>query len=123
MADGRLFTDYRPRCDINYWASPPTLGKTGRTAPAGGSYANRQFMIANADALLAAERARAYAGALCAPCMAPFDRPGTMLPEKDLEVCDAQTCRRVATSQPDGLGTGRAYAGIVVNNDNDKDGK
>lgn len=127
MADGRLFTDYRPRCDTNYWAaaaermayakssnssasSKTKASQAMMTRPPADSYTYRQYMIANADALMASERGAAYAAASCAPCSAPFDQAGTMLPERDMEVCDARTCRRVPGPDPvNGLGTGRSY--------------
>lgn len=110
MADGRLFTDYRPRCDINYWRPAEQREQLiGARAPAD-SYAYRQYMIANADKLMADQRRTAYSAASCAPCAAPFDQPGTMLGEKDMEVCDARSCRRVPGPDPiNGMGTGRDY--------------
>ena len=99
MADGRMFTDYRPRCDrdLQYMGDPLATN----------SYAYRQFLIHNADGVLAQQRQQAFAGAFCGPCVQPYDR-GTMLPEADRFVCNASTCDRVAGA-PGGLGSGREY--------------
>lgn len=103
MADGRLFTDYRSRCDINY------LPKSASAAPLpSDSYAYRQYLISHADDLIAAARRNAYSVASCAPCV----RPSTMLPEKVTEVCDKHTCVFVPGPDPvNGIGMGRAYGG------------
>jgi hypothetical protein len=100
MSDGRLFTDYRPRCDVNFWAAQRGSGS--------GSYAYRQHLIGNATSIIDGQRAAAYAIASCGPCVARFDQPGTMLPEKDVLSCDMRTCVRVPTNA-DGLGTGRDF--------------
>jgi hypothetical protein len=97
MSDGRLFTDYRPRCDAN----------STYQAPMSGSYEYRQHMIANGAALIERDRATAAQMASCAPCLSGF---GTMAPEADRVVCDKVSCARVAvpdaTSQL-AIGTGR----------------
>lgn len=97
MADGRLFTDYRPRCDINLEHS----------APMAGTHEYRQHLIRNAADVIAAHRQSAFKAAYSGPCVQPFDK-GTMLPEADAFKCDAVSCRRVSVSK-DGLGTGRDY--------------
>ena len=101
MADGRIFTDYRPRCDINYSALGDRL-KTGIS-----SYDYRQVLIASAEQIISDQRSVAYNNALCGPCMAPYDS-GTMLPESSRMVCTAQTCA-VKVGDPAGLGMGRDY--------------
>ena len=101
MADGRLFTDYRPRCDANLQFQ----------APMSGSHEYRQFLINNGANIIDANRAAASSVAACGPCVSPLMR-GTMMPEADRFVCDKLSCARVAV--PDGrggagLGTGRDY--------------
>lgn len=98
MADGRLFTDYRPRCDINLQY---------RQQPMTGSFDYRQFLITNGEKVIGQHRSQAYRGAYAGPCVQPYNK-GTVLPEKDAFVCDAVTCRRVE-GDPTGLGTGRQY--------------
>lgn len=95
MSDGRLFTDYRPRCDINY-IIPPTNELID-------SYNYRQFLIQNADVILNEHRKNAYAAAACLPC-SDFE---TMLPEQTIQKCNSKTCAFVM-NDPVGLGLGRS---------------
>lgn len=101
MADGRLFTDYRPRCDINYTFN----GMDSKMSM--NSYAYRQFLISNANKLMSSQRASTYSAAVCGPCMEPYDQ-GTMLSEQSVMKCDASTCT-VTGKDPRGLGLGRDY--------------
>jgi hypothetical protein len=97
MADGRLFTDYRPRCDAN----------SEFQAPMSGSHEYRQHLITNGSALMDRDRAAAAASASCMPCLTGF---GTMAPEADRVVCDKVSCARVAVPGAKGhlaIGTGR----------------
>jgi hypothetical protein len=100
MADGRLFTDYRPRCDRNLQYA----------APMAGSWDYRQFLIGNGEKIIDADRATAAAFAKCAPCVQPYD-VGTMAPEADRVVCDKVSCSRVKPAKPSAyaIGTGREY--------------
>jgi hypothetical protein len=100
MSDGRLFTDYRSRCDVN-------LQQMWETMPMSGSYDYRQQLIRNGEKILGHWRDEARQVAACGTCKAPFDI-GTMLPEKDVFKCDKVQCVRV-TKDPNGLGTGRSY--------------
>lgn len=110
MSDGRLFTDYRPRCQLNPVFPPPN------TDAYLDSYKYRQYLIHNADKILNAMRAEAYAAAVCAPCFADYDDAGTMLPHKNIERCDGRTCA-VYGNDPNGLGLGRAYGGTGYEGD------
>jgi hypothetical protein len=95
MSDGRLFTDYRPRCDRELDRAPVMTG----------THAFRQSLIQNGDKIIAEDRRAAFTKAYSGPCVQPFDR-GTMLPEADRFVCNAVGCARVQGDK-DGLGTGR----------------
>ena len=99
MADGRLFTDYRPRCELG---SEVVSG-----APAS-SYERRQFLIARGDALLGGIRKRVFGAAVCTPCVGGG---GTMLPEHQMFGCKGGrgTCAFRANDDG-GLGVGRDYA-------------
>lgn len=97
MADGRLFTDYRPRCDINYISGDKQMN----------SYDYRQYLIRNAGSVMTSQRSSAYSTAVCGPCMPPYDK-GTMLPEQYVMECDGQSCS-VTLKDPRGLGLGRNY--------------
>lgn len=106
MSDGRLFTDYRARCDINY-VSTPELTEHG----AMDSYTYRQYLLNNADRLLSQMRQNAFDSVVCGPCMEPY-MTGTMLPEQQLLVCDGRTCSlRPTGKHTDGvaLAVGRWY--------------
>lgn len=98
MADGRLFTDYRPRCDINlqYKRHPMT-----------GSFDYRQYLITHGNALISEQRQQAFRGAYAGPCVQPYDQ-GTVVADKDAFVCNQVTCQ-VVSKDPSGLGTGRDY--------------
>jgi hypothetical protein len=100
MNDGRLFTDYRPRC----------VGELAYKAPMSGSYEYRQFLISNGKAIIDQQRTDAYQGAACGPCGEPFD-VSTMVPEVDRVVCDKVSCVRLGVPQQPqrGIGTGREY--------------
>lgn len=95
MADGRLFTDYRPRCEVQSAVPQHISGGTG----------HRQFLIEHGSQLMARDRAAALAavGGPCKPC----DIPTTMLPEADVFVCNTTTCRREKRAPYPALGTGR----------------
>ena len=111
MADGRLFTDYRPRCARNFVYAPKDMN-TGYLD----SYKYRQHLIQNADSILDGMRSEAHNTALCAPCVAGHYEPGTMLPEKIVQQCDGRSCR-VNGNDPNGLGIGRAYGGAGFSGD------
>ena len=100
MADGRLFTDYRPRCLQNLQYRKDAME---------GSYDYRQYMIQNGTSLINTERKKAAALAECGPCVEPVLQ-GTMVPEADKWVCNKQTCARVSTGAgPFAFATGRDY--------------
>jgi len=98
MADGRHFTDYRPRCLSNF-VQPNDQPMN--------SYEYRQYLIHNADKLMQNNRLTAYNVNMCGPCVEPYDI-GTMLPEQNMIACDANTCRMYLNDQ-NGVGTGRQY--------------
>lgn len=103
MSDGRLFTDYRPRCDINYMTMEP-----GSVMD---SYAYRQYLLNNGETIMQSMRDCAQSNAKCGPCVEPFD-VGTMLPEQQIDVCNEKTCvrKQVQHVPPEGgLGIGRWY--------------
>ena len=101
MADGRHFTDFRPRCLVN-------------NAPNTNSYEYRQYLIHNAEKLIDTMRDTAYANNKCGPCVEPY-KQGTMLPEQSTVECDASVCK-VVTRDPNGLGQGRSYNGSGYTN-------
>ena len=97
MSDGRLYTDYRPRCDIQLELQPPMSG----------TLEYRQFLIHNADKVIQHHRSLAFDKAYCGPCVQPWNQ-GTMAPEADSFVCDKVACARVPGAAG-GIGTSRNY--------------
>lgn len=99
MADGRHFTDYRPKCLTNttFQSDQPMT-----------SFEYRKYLISNASKLVQQDRARAYNQNMCGPCVEPFDQ-GTMLPEQTMTVCDANVCKFYMNDE-NGLGLGRVYS-------------
>lgn len=98
MADGRAFTDYKPRCAVH----TTLMGSRPMN-----SYELRQYMITNADTLMDKSRSEAERMNACGPCVKPWNQ-GTMLPEQSMVKCNASTCS-TSTNNPSGLGQGRDY--------------
>lgn len=98
MSDGRLYTDYRPRCDI----------QLENMQPMSSSLQHREFLIHNADHLISKHRMDAFDRTSCGPCVEPY-YDGTMLHETDVVRCDKVACARIANDKPFGLGSGRDY--------------
>jgi hypothetical protein len=98
MADGRLFTNWAPRCAQVYMHENQL-----------NSYDSRQKLINNATTFMKENAGNAYIAASCGPC---FENPdwntGTMLPELHKQTCDARTCT-FTPNHKDGLGLGRQY--------------
>jgi hypothetical protein len=100
MSDGRHFTDYAPNCE--------TEMQLRNTNGVMNSFEYRIWLQKNADVLMNNNRNVACVRNCCAgSCVENFDG-GTMLPEKYIVKCDANTCTRVL-ADPAGLGDGRAY--------------
>ncbi len=101
MSDGRLFTNWKPRCAQVYVDM--------QTKKSLSSYEGRQFMISQAEELMKENAADAYMSARCGPC---YENPdwftGTMLPELNTQTCDARTCQ-FAPNNKSGLGLRREY--------------
>ena len=99
MHDGRMFTDYRPRCTVDFQ----------NASSQSSSYVTRQHMIQNAEKLMSQSLAIAQKDATCGQCL-PLKHPGTMLPEAHMQKCDRRTCAFKHKVNPDGVGTGRVYS-------------
>lgn len=97
MADGRNFTDYRPRCVTNF----PLDNMPGS------SYEYRQYLIKNASEIIKQNKQTAYKENMCGPCVSPYNQ-GTMLPEQSIMKCNGSTCS-VTLNNPNGIGLGRQY--------------
>jgi len=103
MADGRIFTDYRPRCIANFQMYPSN--SVDNIAPS--SYEYRQYLIQNASELMKKNRQMAYQENMCGPCMQPFNE-GTMVPEQSKQKCNSTTCT-FYENDANGIGLGRDY--------------
>lgn len=100
MSDGRLFTNWRPRCAQTY------LDIQGKQVS---SYEGRQHLITNAVDLMKNNAADAYVKARCSPCYENPDwNTGTMLNEQYIQVCNKNGCQFVLKDK-NGLGLGRQY--------------
>lgn len=98
MADGRAFTDYRTRCNVQ----TSLLQEKEMN-----SYELRQFLINNAESIMQTSRSLAEKQNHCGPCVQPWNQ-GTMLPEESLVKCNTSTCQAYV-NDPYGLGQGRDY--------------
>lgn len=103
MADGRSFTDYRPRCAVNAELIQAIGGKRAS------AHESRMFLQRNASKWMDSERVKSVERmAPCVPCKRPTSDPGTMLPQRYVVRCDNVSCTRQEVN-PTGLGDGRAY--------------
>lgn len=98
MQDGRSFTDYRPRCTINYQMKNDKMQN---------SYESRMFLINNAESMMKANQEIVNSRNVCMKCT-PTSMEATFLPEQNMVQCDEHTCN-FSTVNPNGLGTGRIY--------------
>ena len=99
MADGRHFTDYRPRCTQQF--------QDKLTNKLMSSYEQRMFLTANAEELIHVNARNAYMTNRCGPCVEPYNE-GTMVPEFEKQTCNARTCS-FGVTDPYGLGLGRQF--------------
>lgn len=104
--DYRLFTDWRPRCAVQYPADVRV--EAGQQPPSAHEY--RAFLTNNAQRIMEANALSAKTRARCGPpCDARVDPPSwqerTALREYDTQTCDGRTCS-FERSVPMGLGRG-----------------
>jgi len=79
MADGRAFTDYRPRCMVN----SELFADVANNSMVRSSYESRIFLQENAEKLMERNRTTMLGNlAPCAPCARPFADQGTMYPQQ-----------------------------------------
>lgn len=96
MADGRIFTNWMPRCADRVANMNANKFKS--------SYEYRQWLIHNGEKMMNDERQALLDEKSCKPCF-DFSEPGTMLPERRMLSCDANVCS-VKMTLADGLGIG-----------------
>lgn len=97
MADGRHFTDYKPRCMANFILDNDSLN----------SFEYRQYLIKNSDSIIKNNQMKSYKQNTCGPCVEPYDQ-GTVLPEQYIQTCDKDSCKMILNDQ-NGVGLGRGY--------------
>jgi len=101
MADGRAFTDYRPRCMVN----SELFADVANNSMVRSSYESRIFLQENAEKLMERNRTTMLGNLTpCAPCARPFADQGTMYPQQYIVRCDGISCEKVEVN-PNGLGT------------------
>lgn len=98
MQDGRSFTDYRPRCTINYQMKNQNMQN---------SYDSRMFLINNAEKMMKANLDIVTETNNCMNC-SKDKMEETFLPEQNMVKCDEHVCN-FSVFNPNGLGTGRVY--------------
>lgn len=93
MSDGRLVTDYRSKCEKN--------------VPVGKQFATHQFMVANAETLMAESRRRQalWNGAV-------FGLSATQPPAAVVQRCTADECTFRTTGDKFGIGLERQSEGV-----------
>lgn len=101
MNDGRLFTDYRPRCITNT-EMMKDLYKKNITAS---SYDSRMYLQKNAEKIMEEQQNNAMENVRCTR---PPTEVDTMLPEKYIVKCTNVSCVTEEVN-PYGLGHGRKY--------------
>ena len=100
MSDGRHFTEYRENTKVN--------DLLGKDAEAKNSYEYRQFLINNAERIMDLNNKQAFLLNGVSECKKPYGS-GTMLPEKEKQVCNLKNCE-VVSNDPNGIGLGRTYS-------------
>lgn len=101
MNDGRVFTDYRPRCMVNN----DIVSELTKQDMINSSYESRMYLQRNAEQIIEKQMKDAMAKVNCLPCS---DKVNTMLPESYMIHCDTVSCQRQQIDS-NGLGDGRKY--------------
>jgi hypothetical protein len=105
MADGRLFTDYRPNIEMNRYIESGNKIKNTQDY--------RVFLSRNGEKIIEKNKEYIFLKNGQNNCMKPY-HIGTMLPEQSRVVCDQHTCK-VVTVDENGIGQGREYVTDATN--------
>lgn len=109
MSDGRLFTNWKPRC-AQVYNQDFSLS----------CHEARHKLISHASEIMKDNAGQAYIASKCGPCYENPDwNTGTMLPELNTQVCNARTCT-FAPNNKSGLGLGRQYWNPQMDSDYQK---
>jgi len=102
MTDGRVMTDYRPRCIVN----SDLINTVAANNLVKSSYETRMYLQKNADKIMNEDMKKTMSNLVPAiPCKKLVGN-GTLLPEKYLVTCNATSCSRTLFDE-NGLGDGR----------------
>jgi hypothetical protein len=106
MQDGRVFTDYRPRCMMNAELMAQMQSKS--LLPS--SYDTRMYLQKNAETIMQDSQKSAFDNMDCSCTAAGNQMKGidTMAPERYVVKCNSVTCLREEVNQH-GIGDGRQY--------------
>jgi hypothetical protein len=106
MQDGRVFTDYRPRCMI----TADLMAQMRDQSMLPSSYDTRMYLQKNAENLMQVAQKNALENMDCSCTAAGNQMLGidTMAPERYVVKCNSVTCSREETNSS-GIGDGRQY--------------
>jgi hypothetical protein len=105
MSDGRAFTDYRPKCNIN----ADLFEELTKNKIIQSSYESRFYLQNNSEKIIQNDYDKFLKNlAPCAPCTRNINEVGTMHPERYVVKCDGVSCVRTEVNA-NGLGDGRSY--------------
>ena len=94
MSDGRHFTDYRPRCAINFESQPRPMS----------SYDYRMYLTKHAQDIIGKNRDIASYKSVCESCVKDLSHP----PENNVEECTSRVCSTTrSVNERDGFGFSR----------------
>ena len=103
MTDGRVMTDYRPRCIVN----SDLINTVAANDLVKSSYETRIYLQKNAENIMKNEVKKTISNLIpSVESKQPIGNATTMLPEKFLVTCDATSCSRKLFNE-NGLGDGR----------------
>ena len=89
MEDGRHFTDYRPRCAVNYDSQPRPMS----------AYDYRMYLTEHAEDMMKKSREVAYKKNSCEPC-----ENRTVFPDNVIAKCNKRTCAYAVIDSSKDLG-------------------
>jgi hypothetical protein len=89
MEDGRHFTDYRPRCAVNYDSQPRPMS----------AYEYRMYLTEHAEDMMKKSREVAYKKNSCEPC-----ENRTVFPDNVIAKCNTRTCAYAVIDSSKDLG-------------------
>ena len=103
MSDGRVMTDYRPKCIVN----SDLIETVAANDLVKSSYETRTYLQKNAETIMKSDFEKTKLNLIPGvESKQPVGNNNTMLPEKYLVTCNATSCSRKLFNE-NGLGDGR----------------